>query len=268
MRTGLEVEFRAVVPRPQATKCNNCVTIRRRADWLMGNACPWVDIRPETRANSTAVARTDDFPQATTATRRRLRGRDRIASRVGNRTSDWGGLTEHEARSRARRNFGNVTRARERFHERQHFVWPGQLAQDLRYAWRGLWYSRAFLATTVLTLAVGMSLVSVVFGVFNATCFVRSPCTILTASTQWVGDRRRRGAPASACRTTRTCRAGATSSTESSRRRRGASSRTTVPSPSDSCRATISRCSAFACVSAAASRRLTQPFRGAKQSRF
>ena len=78
------------------------------------------------------------------------------------------GLTEHEARSRARRNFGNVTRARERFHERQHFVWPGQLAQDLRYAWRGLWYSRAFLATTVLTLAVGMSLVSVVFGVFNA----------------------------------------------------------------------------------------------------
>ena len=78
------------------------------------------------------------------------------------------GLTEDEARSRARRNFGNVTRARERFHERQHFVWPGQLAQDLRYAWRGLWYSRAFLATTVLTLAVGMSLVSVVFGVFNA----------------------------------------------------------------------------------------------------
>ncbi len=61
-----------------------------------------------------------------------------------------------------------MTRARERFHERQHFVWPGQLAQDLRYAWRGLWYSRAFLATTVLTLAVGMSLVSVVFGVFNA----------------------------------------------------------------------------------------------------
>jgi predicted permease len=78
------------------------------------------------------------------------------------------GLTEQEARSRARRSFGNVTRARENFHERQHFVWPGQLAQDLRYAWRGLWYSRAFLATTVVTLAVGMSLVSVVFGVFNA----------------------------------------------------------------------------------------------------
>ena len=98
------------------------------------------------------------------------------------------GLTEHEARSRARRNFGNVTRARERFHERQHFVWPGQLAQDLRYAWRGLWHSRAFLATTVLTLAVGMSLVSVVFGVFNAYVLGRSPCTILTASTRWVGD--------------------------------------------------------------------------------
>ncbi len=78
------------------------------------------------------------------------------------------GLSAHEARAAARRNFGNVTRARERFHDRQHLVWLGQLAQDLRYAWRGLLHSRAFLATTVLTLAVGMSLVSVVFGVFNA----------------------------------------------------------------------------------------------------
>ena len=78
------------------------------------------------------------------------------------------GLTEHEARSRARRNFGNVTRARERFHDHHHLVWPGQLAQDVRYAWRGLWSSRAFLATTVVTLAVGMGLVSVVFSVFNA----------------------------------------------------------------------------------------------------
>lgn len=40
--------------------------------------------------------------------------------------------------------------------------------QDLRYAWRGLFRSRAFVAATVLTLAVGMSLVTVVFAIFNA----------------------------------------------------------------------------------------------------
>lgn len=46
--------------------------------------------------------------------------------------------------------------------------WLEQFVQDLRYAWRGLWRSRAFVATTVLTLAVGLGLVTVVFAVFNA----------------------------------------------------------------------------------------------------
>ena len=43
-----------------------------------------------------------------------------------------------------------------------------QLVHDLRYAWRGLWKSRTFAATTVLTLAVGLALVTVVFTVFDA----------------------------------------------------------------------------------------------------
>ncbi len=47
-------------------------------------------------------------------------------------------------------------------------IWLEQFAQDLRYAWRGLWQSPTFVATTVLTLAVGMSLVTVVFAIFNA----------------------------------------------------------------------------------------------------
>ncbi|MGH9370689.1 MAG: ABC transporter permease, partial [Vicinamibacterales bacterium] len=42
------------------------------------------------------------------------------------------------------------------------------VGRDLRYGWRGLWRSRAFAATTVATLAVGLALVSVVFTIFNA----------------------------------------------------------------------------------------------------
>ncbi len=47
-------------------------------------------------------------------------------------------------------------------------VWLEQFAQDMRYAWRGLWRSRAFVTTMVLTLAVGMGFVTVVFAILNA----------------------------------------------------------------------------------------------------
>jgi putative ABC transport system permease protein len=40
--------------------------------------------------------------------------------------------------------------------------------KDVRYGWRGLWRSRAFAATTVATLAVGLALVTVVFTIFDA----------------------------------------------------------------------------------------------------
>ena len=78
------------------------------------------------------------------------------------------GMTPREARAAARRQFGNVTRVRERFHETHRALWLEQVAHDLRYAWRGLRQSPAFVATTVLTLAVGMGLVTAVFAVLNA----------------------------------------------------------------------------------------------------
>jgi hypothetical protein len=78
------------------------------------------------------------------------------------------GWSPDAARDAARRAFGNVTTARERFYEATRWMWFEQFVQDLRYAWRGLRHSRAFLATTVLTLAVGLGLVTVAFTVFNA----------------------------------------------------------------------------------------------------
>jgi predicted permease len=78
------------------------------------------------------------------------------------------GMTRDDARTAAHRRFGSLTRTREQFHDARRTVWLEQFAQDLRYARRGLWHSRTFVATTVLTLAVGMSLVTVVFAIFNA----------------------------------------------------------------------------------------------------
>ena len=78
------------------------------------------------------------------------------------------GQTPSDARSAAMRSFGNVTLVRERFYEASRWMLLEQLVQDLRYAVRNLAQSPAFLATTVLTLAVGLGLVSVVFTIFNA----------------------------------------------------------------------------------------------------
>src|SRR6185436_5071798 len=79
-----------------------------------------------------------------------------------------GGLAPDDARRAARRAFGNVTAARERFHEASRWIWLEQLAQDLRYGFRTLRRSPSFAATTVLTLAVGLALTTGVFTVFNA----------------------------------------------------------------------------------------------------
>ena len=50
----------------------------------------------------------------------------------------------------------------------QPWLWLEQLIADFRYAARGLWKSRTFTATTVLTLAVGLGLITIVFTIFDA----------------------------------------------------------------------------------------------------
>ena len=78
------------------------------------------------------------------------------------------GLSPQEARSAALRSFGNVTAAKERFYETSRWMLLEQLLQDFRYAVRNLSQNPAFLATTVLTLAMGLGVVTVLFTVFNA----------------------------------------------------------------------------------------------------
>jgi predicted permease len=77
-------------------------------------------------------------------------------------------MTPDDARAVAQRAFGNVTRAKERFYETSRWMWLEQLRQDLRYAARGMRQSPAFVVTTVLTLAVGLGLLTIAFTIFNA----------------------------------------------------------------------------------------------------
>jgi predicted permease len=78
------------------------------------------------------------------------------------------GMSALDARAQARKAFGNVLAANERFYESIRWLWLEQFTRDLRYGARALRQSPAFLFTTVLTLAVALSLVTVAFAIFNA----------------------------------------------------------------------------------------------------
>jgi predicted permease len=78
------------------------------------------------------------------------------------------GLSEDEARWKARREFGNVRRAQEQFYVKGRFVWLDSLLQDLRFALRQMRRSPGFALTAILTLALGIAANVIVFGVLDA----------------------------------------------------------------------------------------------------
>jgi len=101
------------------------------------------------------------------------------------------GMSSKEARSAARRKFGNVTFIREEIYRMNTIGFVEILWRDLRHACRSLRRNRGFAITVILTLALGIGANTTVFSVVDAAMFrplpYRDPSRLVSFA--WVAAR-------------------------------------------------------------------------------
>jgi predicted permease len=78
------------------------------------------------------------------------------------------GMSREEAQSAARRTFGNVTHAEERFYESSRWLWWDHFQQDIRFGARMLARNPGFTVTVILTLALSVGANTAIFSLVNA----------------------------------------------------------------------------------------------------
>ena len=85
------------------------------------------------------------------------------------------GLAPEQARLAARRDFGGVEQMKETYRDRSGLRWLDDARRDVHHAFRTLRRSPVFAGAAVLTLAVGLTAVTVIFAILNAFIFRPMP---------------------------------------------------------------------------------------------
>ncbi len=78
------------------------------------------------------------------------------------------GLSREEAQAAARRTFGNMLQAEERFYESGRWLWWDRFRQDVRIGSRMLARNPGFTFTVILTLALSIGANTAIFSIVNA----------------------------------------------------------------------------------------------------